>query len=434
MPAHAYFCAMDYQTALDYLYHKLPMFQRIGSKAFKKDLSNTLKLLQGLNEPHHQFKSIHIAGTNGKGSSAHALAAVLQAAGYKTGLYTSPHLKDFTERIKIDGKPVSENYVAEFVTNHEELIAKISPSFFEITVAMAFDYFARGRVGIAVVETGLGGRLDSTNVLTPLVSLITNISYDHQALLGDTLPLIAGEKAGIIKPGVPVVVSERQPEVEAVFEKHAREKEAILHFASDTYEATIAENTLQIYRDGKEWLSHLQPQLSGAYQTKNYPGVFQVLSLLESMGFKVQEKDIVNGLTHLVDFTGLKGRWQKIGEQPLTICDVAHNESGVMGIVNQIEATPHDELHIVWGMVNDKETEKVLKLLPPQATYYFCAPDMPRALAVGQLAGTAHALGLKGESYGGVNEAISAARQAASHEALVYIGGSTFVVAAIDNL
>ncbi|HET6991872.1 MAG TPA: folylpolyglutamate synthase/dihydrofolate synthase family protein, partial [Bacteroidia bacterium] len=364
---------MNYKQTLDYLYSCLPMFHRIGPAAYKPDLSNTIKICDALDNPEKKFRAVHIAGTNGKGSSSHLLAAVLQEAGYKTGLYTSPHLKDFRERIRINGKMIPKNRVVEFVEDHRKLFEKVQPSFFEWTVGLAFDYFAKEKVDIAVIETGLGGRLDSTNVLTPLVSVITNISRDHMNLLGNTLKKIAGEKAGIIKKEIPVVIGETQDEVKSVFEQKAKsafadasaekkEKKSI-RFADKEYQFTNLSQTKSIppflkgnVKTGKNIIyKNLICELPGFYQRKNIPTVLSAIDVLLESGFKIKEKAIRKGFANVSALTGLQGRWQVISKNPLTIADTGHNEAGIIEVVSQLKKTPHKKLHFVFGVVNDKD-------------------------------------------------------------------------------
>lgn len=424
----------DYQQAVDYLYHKLPMFQRIGPAALKKDLTNTIKLCTALGNPQVNFKSIHIAGTNGKGSTAHMLASVLQTSGYKTGLYTSPHLKEFTERIKVNGIEVEKNFVVTFVNRIQPLIEAIEPSFFEITVAMAFDYFAAIQVDVAVVEVGLGGRLDSTNVLHPELSVITNIGMDHTDLLGDTLEAIALEKAGIIKDGVPVVISERQQELDKLFQKVAAERNSMICFASDHYKVLEEEKHVKVLKDEKILLDNLSFPLKGQYQKKNLPGVFQAIELLQQKGMVIDNTALRSGLETVDVLTGLKGRWQTLGHRPLTICDTGHNEEGIREVMYQISLQEFDALHIVLGMVKDKDIGKVLKLLPGDAHYYFCQSKIPRALEAAALEREASRYGLLGIVIPDVNQAIAKAQEEAGANDLIFIGGSTFVVAEIKNL
>ncbi|HZY81559.1 MAG TPA: folylpolyglutamate synthase/dihydrofolate synthase family protein [Cyclobacteriaceae bacterium] len=419
----------NYEEALQYLYSTAPEFQRIGAAAYKADLNNTIELLAAVGNPEKKFRSVHIAGTNGKGSSSHMIASILQSAGYKTGLYTSPHLKEFTERIRIDGKEVAKEFVVDFVNRTLPSIERIKPSFFEITVAMAFEYFATQKVDIAVIEVGLGGRLDSTNVITPLVSLITNISFDHKDLLGDTLQKIAFEKAGIIKRGIPVVVSERQAETYSVFVEKSKEENAAITFASDSVSARLDGDNL--VTDDFEVRGF---PLRGIYQEKNVPGVLKTIEILNQKSFKIGTSSIIEGLRNVVSNTGLKGRWQTIGESPLTICDTGHNEAGIAQVLRQILREKFSRLFMVIGMVKDKDISGVLSQLPKDATYIFCQASIPRALPAGELAELARSFGLKGAAISDVNDAIAAARKSASPDDLVFVGGSTFVVAEIDNL
>lgn len=416
------------------------MFQRVGAVAYKADLTNTISLCTALDNPQLKFKSIHIAGTNGKGSSSHMVAAILQSAGYKTGLYTSPHLKEFTERIKINGVEIDQEYIIDFVNRIKKEIEKIQPSFFEITVAMAFDYFAFHKVDFAVIETGLGGRLDSTNVITPIVSLITNISYDHMDILGYTLPAIAKEKAGIIKEGIPAVISELQAEVEPVFCAKAAEVNADIVFASKIFSTKEKVNakdsslTLDVYDQGELVFSNLNPELKGDYQKKNIPGVLMSIKVLQKLGYRITTQNIQNGIENVIKLTGLKGRWQKLGESPLIICDTGHNVDGLKDVVHQIRAQKFKNLFIVLGMVKDKDISNVIRLLPREAYYFFCQATIPRALEAKFLAEKAKAAGLQGEVVQDVNKAIAAAKSKAGTEDFIFIGGSTFVVAEIDNL
>ena len=416
------------------------MFQRVGAVAYKADLTNTISLCTALDNPQLRFKSIHIAGTNGKGSSSHMVAAILQSAGYKTGLYTSPHLKEFTERIKINGVEIDQEYIIDFVNRIKKEIEKIQPSFFEITVAMAFDYFAFHKVDFAVIETGLGGRLDSTNVITPIVSLITNIGYDHMDILGYTLPAIAKEKAGIIKEGIPAVISELQAEVEPVFCAKAAEVNADIVFASKIFSTKEKVNakdsslTLDVYDHGELVFSNLNPELKGDYQKKNIPGVLMSIKVLQKLGYRITTQNIQNGIENVIKLTGLKGRWQKLGEYPLIICDTGHNVDGLKDVVHQIRAQKFKNLFIVLGMVKDKDISNVIRLLPREAYYFFCQATIPRALEAKFLAEKAKAAGLQGEVVQDVNKAIAAAKSKAGKEDFIFIGGSTFVVAEIDNL
>jgi dihydrofolate synthase/folylpolyglutamate synthase len=435
---------MTYQETLAWLYAQLPMYQRVGAAGFKKGLGNTEALVAALGHPETKFRSVHVAGTNGKGSSSHMLAAVLQSAGYKVGLYTSPHLREFTERIRINGQELAPDYLVQWVENHRNLFAEIQPSFFEMCVALAFDYFAAEQVDVAVVEVGLGGRLDSTNIITPLVSLITNISYDHQAMLGNTLPEIAGEKAGIIKPGRPAVVSQTQPEVAAVFEQKAQKEGSPLVFADARYQAQLVTTAapdagagvqlLDVLREGQPYLQNVELGLLGDYQRLNLPGVLAALDELRVQGFDISERAVRQGLRDVTRLTGLRGRWSILGQQPLVVADTGHNEAGLRLVLAQLARVPHERLHFVIGTVNDKDVTKVLALLPREATYYFCQADIPRALPAAELAAQAQAAGLTGQVYGPVPAAVAAARAAAGPADVVFIGGSTFVVAEVAEL
>lgn len=424
----------SYSEALDYLYANLPMFQRVGAAAYKADLTNTIRLCEVLDNPQRKFKSIHVAGTNGKGSSSHMLASILQEAKYKTGLYTSPHLKSFTERIRINGNDVSEAFVIEFVNRIQPMIDEIKPSFFEITVAMAFEYFVQEKVDIAVIEVGLGGRLDSTNVITPEVSLITNIGWDHQDLLGDTLEKIALEKAGIIKSGVPVVISERQDGIDDVFLATAKEHNAPIYFASDQFDASLIDDKYHLFKDGSVAIRDVKFPLKGAYQSNNVRGVVSVIEVLRKKHFKITDAAMKRGLQNVVRNTHLKGRWQILKKRPLMICDTGHNIDGIEYVVHQLKAIPHKRLHFVFGVVKDKSIDDILKILPTQATYYFCQAKLPRALDASELAKKAKDVGLQGYVIPDVNEAKKSALKNASEDDLIFIGGSTFVVAEINEL
>lgn len=423
-----------YQEVLDYLYQALPMYQRIGAAAYKDTLDNTIRLCEALGNPERKFKSIHIAGTNGKGSTSHMLAAILQSAGYRTGLYTSPHLKSFTERIRIDGHEVSKKFVVDFVEEMKPTLDEIEPSFFEMTVGMAFDYFAREQVDIAVIEVGLGGRLDSTNVITPELSLITNISFDHMALLGNTLPKIAFEKAGIIKQGVPVIISERQEAVEDIFITRASHLHADLTFASDSVQLQEGSAGFDVYQNGSLWLEALDPGLKGMYQIRNLPGVLAAVTALKQKNYRISDAAVHTGVKQVASLTGLKGRWQVINQQPLTVCDTGHNEAGIREVVQQIGLTPHHRLHMIIGMVKDKDVSGVLGLLPREASYIFCQANIPRAMDAVTLQHHAREAGLSGKVIKNVNEAIREVTSIASADDMIFVGGSTFVVAEVDNL
>ena len=410
------------------------MFQRVGAAAYKNDLTNTIALCKSLGNPERMFKSIHVAGTNGKGSTSHILAAILQSAGYKTGLYTSPHLKEFTERIKVNGQEVDRNFVVAFVKGIKPVLERVHPSFFEMTVAMAFQYFAFMKVNIAVIEVGLGGRLDSTNVITPEVSVITNISFDHKELLGDTLEKIAFEKAGIIKDGVPVVISERQSAVEHVFVRQAALHSSPISFASDVISLRPGKYGYDAWQAERPWLTNIHMDLKGQYQRKNLPGVLASVLQLRNNGFEISDADIQKGVSVAASLTGLKGRWQILHTEPLTVCDTGHNPAGIAEVLHQINLTPHRHLHIVFGVVKDKDLSEVLHLLPSEASYYFCQANIPRAMEAALLKEAAAKVGLRGKVVLNVNEALLEATQNAAKDDLIFIGGSTFVVAEIDGL
>ena len=428
---------MTYQQTLDYLFTRLPMFSRIGAAAYKADLSNTIRLCDSLDNPQHKFKSIHVAGTNGKGSVSHMLAAILQTAGYKTGLYTSPHLKDFRERIKINGEMISEEFVIAFTKKINPLVEETEPSFFEITVAMAFDYFAQQKTDIVIVETGLGGRLDSTNIITPELSVITNIGWDHMNLLGNSLEEIAFEKAGIIKPGIPVIVGEVLSETQPVFEKIAKEKKSPLSIASQKRQAVgwnwikhelVVQVAEEHHSDHK--IYHLD--LTGIYQTKNLLTVLEACSQLKQQGWNMDDKTVHKGLRQTKKLTGLHGRWEIIHTSPLVVMDVAHNGDGIRQLVQQAEVTDHNQLHIIIGMVKDKEIEKMLALLPKNAVYYFTKAQIPRALPEDELMEKAKNTGLKGNSFPGVNDALQFAVQHAHPDDLIIVCGSVFLVGEVN--
>lgn len=430
---------MTYRDTIDYLYRQLPMFQRVGPVAYKKDLTNTLALCEHLGNPQHCFRSIHVGGTNGKGSVSHMLAAICQAAGLKTGLYISPHYKDFRERIKINGKYIPQRRVVDFVQKNLEQIEVIQPSFFELCVAMAFDHFARERVDVAIVEVGLGGRLDSTNIITPLLSVITNISYDHQNMLGDTLPEIAGEKAGIIKQGIPVVIGETQPESAPVFEKKATEMGAPIIFADRHFEAVEQDasnwksNHYRVFKNKKTYLENLEVDAAGPFQARNVATVLQAWEVLQSTDLpKIPDSAALRmGLARLRSLTGFMGRWQIIGSEPTVLCDSAHNEAGLRMAFERILTMPFRRLHIVTGFVNDKEVAKVLGYFPEKARYYFAKANIPRGLEATLLREKAAGFGLQGRAYTSVRNALKAARRAAEPEDLIVVIGSIFVVAEV---
>lgn len=423
---------MNYNETLKWLFAQLPMYQREGQAAYKANLDNTLKLDEHFDAPHRRFKTIHVGGTNGKGSVSHMLASILQAAGYKTGLYTSPHLKDFRERIKINGEMVSEQYVIDFVEQNKSLFADIKPSFFEMTVAMAFKYFADQQVDIAVIEVGLGGRLDSTNIITPLTSVITNISFDHMALLGDTLEKIAHEKAGIIKPDIPAIVGTRDPDTDFVFIEKAKERGTTLEFASDNWKVERApDNTYNLKNEQGIVFDNLHPDLKGLYQRKNIPTVLETVLSLRKKGINITDQHVRDGIAHTIRDTGLLGRWQELSHDPYTVCDTGHNIDGLTEIVGQLKTYKYKRLHFVMGMVNDKDVDSVLHILPRDAIYYFCKASIPRAMDEHVLSEKAATCHLHGDTFATVAEAYAAARKAAAPDDMIYIGGSTFVVAEV---
>jgi len=435
---------MDYAQTLHYLYTQLPMFTRVGSSAYKEDLTNTIELCTRLNNPQDEFKSVHIGGTNGKGSTSHMLAAILQTAGYKTGLYTSPHLRDFRERVRINGEMISEQQVIDFVADHQSDFEEIQPSFFEMTVGLAFDIFAKEKVDIAVIEVGLGGRLDSTNIITPLLSVITNIGWDHMNILGDTLQLIAGEKAGIIKHGVPVIIGEHQTDIANIFLRKAAQQEADIIFASDEWEVNSKVKNekskndfqelidLEIHKkDAQHTAFNLQLDLTGSYQLKNIKTVLSAVEELRSQGFEITDEHIQTALRQVKTLTGLHGRWEVLSRTSLTICDTGHNPEGIQEVLKNISSVNYNHLHFVIGMVNDKDITKVLSMLPKDATYYFCKPDIPRGLEAESLQQKAESAGLYGNTYPSVKAAFDAAQKAAQANDLVFVGGSTFVVAEV---
>lgn len=437
---------MSYQATIDYLYTRLPMFSRIGAAAIKPNLDNTIALCNYLGHPEKKFKTIHIAGTNGKGSTSHMLASILQEAGYKTGLYTSPHLYDFRERIKVNGQMCSKEFVVDFTNQIKDFIEKIEPSFFEITVGMAFDYFAKEQVDIAIIETGLGGRLDSTNIITPELSIITNIGFDHMALLGNTLEAIASEKAGIIKKETPVVIGEATDTIKNVFIDKAARENAPIYFAEDFVQFKSFQNNWDTALfEFSQPLIHLldaplfsksftiECDLPGKYQAKNLKAVLVAAQLLSTMGWKLSANKVMKALLKVQKNTGLMGRWECIQSNPRLILDVAHNEHGIIALLEQLKSLHYSQLHIVTGMVKDKDIQAVLKLLPTAAHYYFTQSHIPRALPVHELAEQANALGLNGQSFEDVNIALSEAIKKANHNDLILVIGSVFLVAEVDR-
>lgn len=405
---------MNYRDTVSWMFQQLPMYQQQGASAYKKDLTNTLLLSEYLGHPERNVKCIHVAGTNGKGSTSHMLASVLMEAGYKTGLYTSPHLKDYRERIKIDGKEIPEDFIVDFIQKHRTFFEQHQLSFFEMTVGLAFDYFAAEKVDVAIIETGLGGRLDSTNIITPLVSVITNIGFDHMQFLGDTLELIATEKAGIIKPNVPVVIGEYLAETKSVFLNKAAETESDIYFASD-------------------WVTDdFKSDLLGDYQKHNKKTVVQTIRVLKDLRlFNISEEHLAEGLMHVVSNTRLLGRWQQLQSEPTVIADTAHNSHGLKVVMDQLQRQRYEKLHIVLGVVNDKDLDDIVPLFPKNASYYFCRPDIPRGLDATLLAAAAGHHNLHGKIYPSVSAAYDAAREKAEKDDFIYIGGSTFVVAEI---
>lgn len=425
---------MNYQETIQWLFSQLPMFQRVGNQAFKKDLGNIIALCEQLGQPQSQFKSIHIAGTNGKGSTAHILAAILQTAGYKVGLYTSPHYKDFRERIKINGSYISEQAVIEFVANNKTAFQEIRPSFFEMTVAMAFDYFHKEAVDIAIIETGLGGRLDSTNVLSPLLSIITNIGMDHEAMLGNTLPLIAGEKAGIIKPNTPVLIGETHPETAPVFIEKAAKEAAPILFVDEVVEAQLMERnhqTAQYNITSQAYDLDFQAllfDLTGTYQIHNLKTALLATFFLSKENFLINPAHIRAACADVQNISKLLGRWQVLSESPLTICDSGHNGHGLQYTIQALEELNKEQVHFVFGTVNDKDLSKVFPLLPKEALYYFCKAAIPRGLDANTLREAAKEYGLKGGVYPSVGAAFEAAQARAGEHDCVFVGGSIFVV------
>ena len=427
---------MDYSQTIDYLFSSLPMFHRIGAAAYKADLNNTIKIANLLENPHLKFKTVHIAGTNGKGSTSHMLASILQTAGYKTGLYTSPHLKDFRERIRINGAMIPEKNVIAFVEAYKIAFEEIQPSFFEWTVGLAFQYFADEKVDISIIETGLGGRLDSTNIINPELSIITNISYDHKNLLGDTLEKIATEKAGIIKTGIPVIIGERQLETENVFIEMAKQENSEISFAAEKYEAVLKErdnlfSCLKITSANKIVYENLLLSLQGNYQLKNICTVLAAIDELRNKKFKINDAHILEGLMLVQEKTGLEGRWQTLQLKPTIICDVGHNEAGIKFILEQLKEYDFTTLRMVIGVVNDKDINSMLDQLPKNAVYYFCQANIPRALDAEELRLQAVDFNLQGKSYRSVKEALEYARRESNENDLIFVGGSTFVVAEI---
>jgi dihydrofolate synthase / folylpolyglutamate synthase len=431
---------MTYQQTIEYLYAQLPMFSRIGSAAYKEDLHNTIALCDSIGNPQNNFKTIHIAGTNGKGSTSHMIAAILQSAGYKTGLYTSPHIKDFRERIRVNGEMIQEEAVVEFVARTKEKSDEINPSFFELTVAMAFDYFAAQQCDIAVIETGLGGLLDSTNIITPILSIITNIGYDHQHILGNTLQEIATQKAGIIKENVPVVIGETLPDTRQIFIDTANRKNAQIFFADEmfvtnsiNFEKNVLECTVADIMTCKSKIVKLG--LTGLYQAKNICTVLESVEQLKNIGLNISEAALHNGLLQVKEMTGLRGRWEILQHTPTIIADVAHNKNGIEQVLQQLQFSyRNSNLHFILGFVKDKDVAEVLTLFPKNASYYFTNAHIPRAMSVIELAQKAASAGITGKSFDNVNDAIVEAKANANTNDVIMICGSFFVIAEMENL
>lgn len=421
---------MNYQETLTYLYNSAPLFQQVGSAAYKEGLENTYALDAYFGHPHRSFRTIHVAGTNGKGSCSHTLAAILQSAGYRVGLYTSPHLADFRERIRINGTPVPESFVIDFVEKHRPFFEPLHPSFFELTTAMAFHYFALQQVDVAVIEVGLGGRLDCTNIIQPDLCVITNISFDHTQFLGNTLAKIAGEKAGIIKPHTPVVIGETTPETKPVFKAKAEQEEAPIVFAEEEHlllDSRHDESGQYIYQTAD--YADLKGELGGLCQEKNTNTLLSAIRQLKQVGYHFGEADVRNGFARVCELTGLQGRWQRLANRPAVVCDTGHNVGGIQYIVKQLSFQHYRRLHIVIGMVNDKDIRGVLALLPADATYYFTQASVKRALPAEEMQRQASAFGLQGNAYPNVKTALEAALAQADAEDFVFVGGSSFIVA-----
>ena len=421
---------MNYEETLNYLYSSAPLFQHIGKEAYKEGLANTHLLDEYFNHPHRRFRTLHIAGTNGKGSCSHTLAAILQSAGYKTGLYTSPHLIDFRERIRINGIPIPKEFVIDFVANHRHFFEPLHPSFFELTTAMAFHYFAQEQIDVAVIEVGMGGRMDCTNIIRPDLCIITNISFDHTQFLGDTLTKIAGEKAGIIKTGVPVIIGETTPETKTVFITHAKEVNTTIIFAEEEHllqSSRLDEKGKCIYQTTE--YPDLEGELVGLYQLKNTNTLLSAIKQLKKNGYRFIERDVRKGFSQVCELTGLMGRWQKLGSHPTFICDTGHNIGGISYIVEQLSRQQYKQLHFVIGMVNDKDISGILKLLPKDAVYYFTKASVKRALPEKELQYMARQAGLSGNAYPDVRTAVIAAKKNATENDFIFVGGSSFIVA-----
>lgn len=428
---------MKYQEILDYLYSQLPMFHRIGAAAYKADLEKTLKLAELLGNPQNKLKVIHIAGTNGKGSVSHLLASVLQEAGYKTGLYTSPHLRDFRERIRINGKMISKSAITGFIKRHKPELDIIRPSFFEMTFGLCLDYFSKNKTEVAIMETGMGGRLDSTNILHPDLCIITNIGFDHMAFLGDTLPKIAAEKAGIIKAGIPVVVGEAGAETRVVFKEKAASVKAPLFFSKEIYkveklkESSFSVLMVKITKLKNKENFEVSCPLAGEYQLENLSTLMAAIDLLKHSGYRISQNEVIAGISKVKENTGFMGRWEILRTKPLVICDTGHNPDGIKAVLSQIQTLKYRNLHFVLGMVEDKDISRILRMLPLSATYYFCKADIPRGLDANELARQASNVGLQGIVYSSAKEAYAAALSESKSDDLVFVGGSTFIVAEV---
>jgi dihydrofolate synthase/folylpolyglutamate synthase len=425
---------MNYQEVIEFMFNSLPMYQRVGAAAYKANLDNTLAFDKITGSPHKKYKTIHIAGTNGKGSVSHSLASILQEAGYKTGLYTSPHLTDYRERIRVNGKKIEESFITEFINSHKNFIKNVKPSFFEMSVALAFKYFELQQVEVAVIEVGMGGRLDSTNIILPELSVITNIGLDHTQFLGNSLAEIAGEKAGIIKQNIPVVIGERQKETEEVFLKKAKEKNSKISFASDNYACKILNSNLkysnfEVEKKTSDKSYTLNFNLSGKYQEKNLATILETVDNLRNQGFCISDENVKQGLENLIKNTGFHGRWETLSTEPLTICDTGHNKEGLSYTIEQLLSLEFKKLRFVLGFVNDKNVDEVLKLFPKNAEYYFCKAQIPRALDEKILLEKANLVSINGKSFENVSSAYHAAKKDADKNDVIFIGGSTFVVA-----
>lgn len=430
---------MNYQETLAFIYSRLPMFQRLGGQAYKDNLDNTIALCNILGNPQETFHTIHIAGTNGKGSVSHMIASILQEAGYRAGLYTSPHLTDFRERIRVNGKKIHAAYITGFISKYQYVTEQIMPSFFELTVALAFDYFRNQQIDVAVVEVGMGGRLDSTNIIHPSLSIITNVSLDHTQFLGDTAEKIAQEKAGIIKPYIPVVIGETDPLTKEIFRDTAFENHSDIWFADQLFSVENHwltgkyknKRLVDVNKGSEYYMNGLICPLTGLYQLKNLMTVLQACDLLPAAGINVTTDHMREGIAKVIQNTGLMGRWQILSQNPLTVCDTGHNEAGIREVIRQVENTPHEHLHFVFGTVNDKDLSPILQLLPKNASYYFCRPDIPRGLDENLLAIKANDAGLAGITYPSVKDALNAAKDAASPDDMILVSGSNFVVAEV---